>query len=176
MIPLKPIFLLALFATPTLAQHSHTNHGPAVVTESGQSQFAAITEIVEVLMNDPSTDWASVDVQALRDHLVDMDNVTTRSVVSVAENNTNVVFTVTGQPEVAQSIQAMVTAHSPMLASETGWKVSTSNIANGAVLTVFPSRPEQRRQVLGLGFYGLLTIGAHHQLHHLVIAKGMSPH
>ena len=127
-------------------------------------------------MNDPSTDWASVDVQALRDHLVDMDNVTTRSVVSVAENNTNVVFTVTGQPEVAQSIQAMVTAHSPMLASETGWKVSTSNIANGAVLTVIPSRPEQRRQVLGLGFYGLLTIGAHHQLHHLVIAKGMSPH
>ena len=176
MIPLKPFLLLTLIATPTWAQHSHTSHGSAEVAETGQSQFAAIAEIVEVLMNDPSTDWASVDVQALRDHLLDMDNVTTRSVVAVTENGSDVVFTVTDQPEVAQSIQAMVTAHSPMLASETGWAVSASTIANGAVLTVTPSGPAQRRQVLGLGFYGLMTIGAHHQQHHLMIAQGHDPH
>ncbi|MFV2052365.1 hypothetical protein [Aliiroseovarius sp. YM-037] len=168
--------LLLLIAAPAQAQHTHGNHGSADVTETGQAQFASIAEIVTVIRDDPSTDWARVDIQALRDHLVDMDNVTTRSMVAVEEADASVIFTITGDAEVAQSIQNMVTAHTPMLAAETGWSVASALVADGAMMTITVSDDEQRHQVLGLGFYGVMTIGAHHQQHHLMIAKGDDPH
>ncbi len=38
--------------------------------------FGAVQEIVEILEADPATDWSKVDIDALRQHLIDMDNVT----------------------------------------------------------------------------------------------------
>ena len=35
---------------------------------------------------------------------------------------------------------------------------------------------EELNQVLVLGLFGLMTIGVHHQQHHLMIATGRSPH
>ena len=29
---------------------------------------------------------------------------------------------------------------------------------------------------LALGFFGVLTLGMHHQMHHLMLARGMNPH
>jgi hypothetical protein len=45
-------------------------------TQPGQSAFAAIQEIVGILDADPKTDWSKVDIEALRQHLIDMNNVT----------------------------------------------------------------------------------------------------
>ncbi len=53
-------------ATNAMAQHAHTSGSPS---ETGQSQFAAIAEIVTLLRDDPNTDWEQVDIKALRDHL-----------------------------------------------------------------------------------------------------------
>ena len=47
-------------------------------TEAGQGAFAAIQEIVAILEADPDTDWSKVDIDALRQHLVDMNAVTLR--------------------------------------------------------------------------------------------------
>jgi hypothetical protein len=163
-------------AVPAWAQHSHSSHGGVDVLETGQAQFASIAEIVAVLRNDPDTDWDHVDIQALRDHLVDMDNVTTRSMVAVKEESTRVIFTIAGDADVAASIQNMVIAHSPMLEAETGWSVASAIVPNGATMTITVTEDAQRSQLLGLGFYGVMTIGAHHQGHHLMIAKGRSPH
>lgn len=54
-------------------------------TEAGQAAFATIAEIVAILTADPATDWAKVDIEALRQHLIDMDNVTLRAAVSVEQ-------------------------------------------------------------------------------------------
>ncbi|NSX53333.1 hypothetical protein HRQ87_00795 [Sulfitobacter sp. 1151] len=132
--------------------------------------------MVAVLRDDPATDWERVDIQALRDHLVDMDNVTTGSAVVADEDGANVIFTITGDADVVASIQNMVTAHSPMLASETGWSVDSALIPYGAKMTITVTDDAERRQLLSLGFYGVMTIGAHHQGHHLMIAMGRSPH
>ena len=35
--------------------------------------------IVEILEADPATDWGKVNIEALRQHLIDMDNVTLRA-------------------------------------------------------------------------------------------------
>lgn len=50
--------------------------------ETGQSAFAAIQEIVAMLEADPKTDWSKVDIEALRQHLIDMNNVTLGAVVT----------------------------------------------------------------------------------------------
>ena len=47
-----------------------------IATQAGQGAFAAIQEVVEILAADPKTDWSKVNIDALRQHLVDMDNVT----------------------------------------------------------------------------------------------------
>lgn len=159
------IFVVASNAT---AQHAHPSNA---ASETGQSQFAAIAEIVTLLRDDPDTDWSQVDIKALRDHLVDMDNVTTRASVERAVDGLNVTFVITGDDVVAASIQRMVLAHSSMLQGSSGWSVVADDHENGASMSVQVDTDETLNQVLGLGFFGLMTIGAHHQQHHLMIAE-----
>ena len=54
----------------------HGNSAAVTATQPGQSAFAAIQEIVDILEADPKTDWSKVNIDALREHLVDMSNVT----------------------------------------------------------------------------------------------------
>ncbi|MFT5065953.1 MAG: hypothetical protein ACJAXK_002351 [Yoonia sp.] len=160
-------------ATNAISQHAHTNSS---ALETGQSQFAAISEIVAILREDPKTDWAKIDIDGLRSHLVDMDNVTTKAVVETTANAMTVTFLVTGNAAVAPSIQRMVLAHSPMLQQATGWSVKATEHADGATMVVTLTSLNEMTEVTGLGFFGLMTIGAHHQRHHLMIAQGNSPH
>ena len=160
-------------ASGAMAQHAHTSGSPL---ETGQSQFAAIAEIVTLLRGDPETDWAQVDIKALRDHLVDMDNVTTKASVQRTVDGTSVTFKVTGDDAVAASIERMVLAHSPMLQGSSDWIVTAGELEGGASMLVQTGSEKELNQVLGLGFFGLMTIGAHHQQHHLMIATGRSPH
>ena len=99
-------------ASGAMAQHAHMSWSP---NETGQSQFAAIAEIVTLLRDDPNTDWAQVDIKALRDHLVDMDNVTTKASVERTVDGTSVMFIVMGGDVVASSIRRMMLTHSLIL-------------------------------------------------------------
>ena len=65
------------------AQHDMSMHtaSAAVPASSGQAAFATISEVVRMLEADSTTDWSKVNVEALRQHLVDMDAVTMRSIV-----------------------------------------------------------------------------------------------
>lgn len=160
-------------ASNAMAQHAHSSGSPS---ETGQSQFAAIAEIITLLRDNPNTDWAQVDIKALRDHLVDMENVTTRALVERTVNGMGVTFMVTGDDVVAASIRRMVLAHSPMLQRSSDWTVIAKETESGASMLVQVGSNKELNQVLGLGFFGLMTIGAHHQQHHLMIATGQSPH
>ena len=156
-------------ASGAMAQHTHTSGSPS---ETGKSQFAAIAEIVTLLRDDPNTDWAQVDIKALRDHLVDLDNVTTRASIERTVDGIGVTFIVTGDDVVAASIRRMVLTHSPMLQGISDWTVIADETEGGASMLVQVRSDEELNQVLGLGFFGLMTIGAHHQQHHLMIAIG----
>jgi hypothetical protein len=160
-------------ASGVLAQHDHQSNLPL---ESGQSQFAAIAEIVELLRDDPKTDWPQVNINALREHLVDMDNLTTQAKVDQSIADMHVTFTITGDGLVAKSIQRMILAHSKMLTQSSNWPVIADSLPNGATMTIQARSSEELDQILGLGFFGVMTVGAHHQQHHVMIAKGSSPH
>ena len=63
----------------TAHDHAAMTHVSVVPSEPGQGAFASVAEIVVLLMADPKTDWAHVDFNALRGHLIDMDMVVTHA-------------------------------------------------------------------------------------------------
>lgn len=172
-----PIALLAAAALQN-AGHSHAAMqaapGAAAPTEIGQSTYAAIGEIVGILVADPATDWSRVNVDALRAHLVDMDNVTLRATSMTEKLPNGARFRVTGGSDTVGSIQRMTRSHFTADNIPGGWKMVTEALPNGASVTVTSDKPADAQRIQALGFFGILTLGAHHQPHHLMIAKGMS--
>jgi hypothetical protein len=147
---------------------------PEGVMEGGQSAFAAIQEIVEQLMADPKTDWSRVDIEALRQHLIDMDNVTLRARVSAREIEGGARFEATSEDTaVTTSIRAMVPAHAAAMDGAEGWTMQAEEIPGGAALSVAGNDPAR---IMALGFIGVMTVGMHHQAHHFALATGQDPH
>ena len=91
--------------------HSPAQKQSSGPTEVGEGAFAAIQEIVALLNADPKTDWSKVDIDALRQHLVDMNNVTLKASVTSAPIDAGVRFEVTGEGSVRDLIRRMVLAH-----------------------------------------------------------------
>ena len=144
------------------------------VTEGGQSAFAAIQEAVARILADPQTDWTRVDIEALRQHLIDMDNVTLRARVKTREVADGYRFEATSEgPAVTASIRHMVPAHVATVNGVEGWTMQAEEIPGGAALTVTSGDPARIR---ALGFIGVMTVGMHHQTHHLALALGQNPH
>jgi hypothetical protein len=144
-------------------------------TETGQSAFAAIQEIVGLLENDPNTDWLKVNIDALRDHLLDMDAVTLHATVDDRPVNGGIAFTVTGEGPVIDSIRRMVMAHAATMNGVNGWQYAPMEAPGGAIMTVIVPAQDQEK-LRALGFFGVLTVGMHHPEHHLMIARGKHPH
>jgi hypothetical protein len=181
-------FILALplavagLAIPALAGdmqgHDQTHqamHGGAAPdpVEPGQGAFAAIQEIAAILEADPSTDWSRVDLGALRRHLVDMNALVLSAEVTEREIPGGIEATVSGAGRAGEAAQRMVPAHAGELARIEGWVAAAKEPAGGnIVLRVTSADPRAVAHIRGLGFFGLMASGAHHQQHHLAIARG----
>jgi hypothetical protein len=138
--------------------------------------FAAIQEIVGILEADPQTDWSKVNIEALRQHLIDMNNVTLHAHATREDVADGIRFLATGDGPVVGSIRRMVFAHAAVMNGVGGWTYQPAEIPNGAALTVTVADPGDIAQVKALGFIGILAKGSHHQAHHLMIASGRNPH
>ncbi|TSE12840.1 hypothetical protein C1D09_007035 [Mesorhizobium intechi] len=149
--------------------------GEAVPTEPGQGAFAAIQEIVAILEADPDADWSRVDIDALRAHLVDMNAVTLAADVKSEPVAGGTRFLVTGSGAVHDSVRRMLKAHAAAMNGADGWRFDASDIDGGASLTVWPPAKDADK-LRGLGFFGLMAQGMHHQRHHMMIARGEDPH
>jgi hypothetical protein len=164
---------------PMKASDMHATHmsasSPGQPTQPGQGAFAAIQEIVEFLEADPKTDWSKVNIDALRQHLVDMNNVTLSAEVKADDIESGMRFTVTGTGSVIASVRRMVSAHAATMNGVDGWKFTSAEIDNGAALSVLVPQQDVPK-LRGLGFLGVMTHGMHHQQHHLMIARGDAPH
>lgn len=158
--------------------HAATNEQPvaATPTQPGQGAFAAIQEIVAMLDADPNTDWSKVDIDGLRRHLVDMNNVTLHAEADATPVENGMRFTVTGAGPVRESIRRMVTAHAATMSGANGMTIAAEDHPEGAVMRVTVSDPADPAKLKGLGFFGIMTLGMHHQAHHLMIAAGRAPH
>lgn len=141
----------------------------------GQAAFGAIAEVVRVLKMDQSTDWSRVDIEALRQHLIDMDEVTMRAAVTHRKLPDGVEIDVTGTGRTLAAIQRVLASHAAMLEHEPDYRSAAQQTANGIRFTVTARNPSDARVVLriqGLGFAGLLTEANHHASHHVALARG----
>ena len=182
---IETILAMAVATAQPAVDHAQMDHSAMVAPaasavaepkEPGQSAYAAIGEIVRILVADPATDWSKVDVDALRRHLVDMDAVTLRSAVATTRLANGARFVVTGAPDTAAAIKRMVTSHFSQPDVGTGWKFAASPRPDGAVIEVTAADPANAQRIAALGFYGILSMGDHHQPHHLMMARGGMKH
>ena len=57
----------------TMGDHAEMPGVSTIPMLPGQDAFGAMQEIVHILDVDPQTDWSKVDLEALRQHLIDMN-------------------------------------------------------------------------------------------------------
>jgi len=80
-------------------------------TQPGQAAFGAMQEIVRMLEADPDTDWSKVTLTALREHLLDMDEVTLRAVVKEERVDGGLRVEISGTDRTLAAIHRIVPAH-----------------------------------------------------------------
>lgn len=176
------------------AQHDH-DHGaashehdadpgepvsaPVNLQESGNGAFAAIQEVVaELNARGGETDWSRVDLEALRQHLIDMERfIVEAEIVEREDVEGGIRVAVRGSdPETDRSLRRSLHAHAPMLEQETGWSVSVSDRDDAVVLRATAETSDEVERIRGLGYVGLMVTGSHHREHHWLIATGRQPH
>lgn len=77
-------------------------------TMAGQDAFGTIQEIVQMLQADPATDWSKVNIGALREHLIDMNEVTLHAAASERMLDNGIEIAVTGEGRTLTAIKRMV--------------------------------------------------------------------
>ena len=170
---------------PRAGMHEHEGmstammHGPGpaggMPTEPGQAAFGAIQEIVRMLLTDPATNWSKVNIDALRQHLIDMDELTLHAEAKKAPIENGLRVLVTGGGRTIEAIQRMVPAHAQDINGLYGWSVQAKTIPDGEELTVTGNSAADEQKIRALGFMGIMVLGTH-QMHHLAIAKGEMMH
>lgn len=148
----------------------------ATPTLPGQDAFGAVQEIVRILEADPKTDWSKIDLEALRQHLIDMNELTLKADAVAKPVDSGVEIAVTGSGRTLAAIQRMLPAWAETMNGYKGWATKVAALPNGMLLTVTSADSKEVPHIRGLGFIGLLASGAHHQPHHLAIAKGEFVH
>lgn len=153
----------------------HGRESGALPTSPGQDAFGAIQEVVQILEADPKTDWSKVNIGALREHLIDMNEVTLNAKASERMLDNGIEVTMTGDGRTRDAIKRMVPAHVRELSAH-GWDAKTEDLPNGVKMTVMTSATQPLAKLKALGFIGIMAQGAHHQPHHLMMAKGEFAH
>ena len=156
--------------------HQHQVGGGTMPKQPGQDAFGALQEIVGILDADPKTDWSKVDLEALRQHLIDMNEVTLHAEAASKQIDNGVEIAVTGSGRTLLAIQRMIPAYAQMANGHNGWTAKVSEVPSGELLTVTATDPKEVRHIRGLGFIGLLASGSWHQPHHLAMARGQFDH
>lgn len=138
----------------------------------GQDAFGAAQEIVQILESNPATDWSKVNMDRLREHLIDMNEVTLHAQAVVDEIPDGISMHVSGEGRTLEAIQRLIPAQAKELGNSGVWRATVSQVSDGVILTVQAVDANEVAKIKGLGYFGLLTIGSHHQMHHLMIASG----
>ena len=140
--------------------HGQQSAATGAPTMPGQDAFGTIQEIVQILQSDPKTDWSKVNIDALRQHLIDMNEVTLHAAAAQRMIDNGIEITVTGEGRTLEAIKRMVPAHVNEL-HEIGWSAKSEDLPNGVKLTVLASEAQPLTKLKALGFMGIMVQGGH---------------
>lgn len=166
------ILILSCVSARDMAQMQMGQSTP--LTMPGNEIFGTIQEVVQKLEADPKTDWSKVDLEALRQHLLDMkaftEEVDIISKKSIAKGVKIQVHAQTRRAGIA--LKHLFSMHPAMLKMEKGWDMEAKHNGDLWTITCTTSKSAEVEKIRALGYIGLLAEGAHHQLHHWMIATG----
>ncbi|MEO1891115.1 MAG: hypothetical protein ABGX45_05455, partial [Candidatus Thioglobus sp.] len=167
--------------------HANMNHAammgnntaatPAVLTESGTDPFATIQEVITALEANPDTNWEKVNIEALRLHLVEMQDMTLN--IDVTQTHIDNGFKAVVAPTSSRAVKSLtrvLSAHPAQMKAETGWDMQVQNNNGVFTLTVTTDNVKDVAKIRGLGYIGVMAYGNHHQPHHWAMASGDNPH
>jgi hypothetical protein len=138
---------------------------------SGQSALDVVSAVISELQANPDTDWSRINIDALRQHLVDMDRVALYAQAETRDIEGGSEFTVSGDDErTVQAIQRMVPSHALQIERELGWEISSTETRTGIELQI--NAGNDAAMIRALGFFGFMVLGEHHDDHHLMMAGG----
>jgi hypothetical protein len=185
-LPRRPVLLLgiallaavdtgSLWAQTSVDQETMRLHHHSAVAAGkdpslgGQDAFAALQEVVQLLEADPSTDWTKVELEHLRQHLIDMNAVTLGAAVEQHPVEGGIEAVVTGSGRVLDAIRRMVPAHLQVIESTHlhGWHSKVENVPEGVIVTVTATDPAEVSRLIGV-----MVSGDHHRQHHMALARG----
>lgn len=167
------IFLILGLSGTVYGQHA-MHHSSTPLTEPGNDIFGTIQEVVQKLEADPETDWSQVNLEALRQHLLDMKAFTEEiEVLTKNQIQKGIVIKVRPQSDrAAQALKRLFNMHPNMIKKEKGWDMDVKQDDGNWIITCTTDDETSVEKLRALGYIGLLTEGAHHQLHHWMIATG----
>jgi len=173
-------------AAPLAAQHAeHSGHADHIMaepaasdlpSEPGDGSFAAIIEIVAMLSADPETEWTRVDIDGLREHLVDMNQLIVGASVRSEPLPDGLRMRIATSGRAGEAASRMVPAHTPFLETETGWQSEVARDEDDILWIVTAEKAGDVAQIQALGFFGLMATGDHHRMHHMAMARGDGAH
>ncbi|RTZ62716.1 MAG: hypothetical protein DSZ29_07705 [Aquificaceae bacterium] len=160
------------------ASQAPKNPSNTILKEAGNDVFGTIQEAIKQLDANPNTNWAKVDLEALRQHLIDMKNFTVDVAILSQKNTpkgTNIVIKATTDAAKKSLARAMA-AHPAMLKAETGWTMKAKAEEDKFILDISTEKPAEVARLRALGYIGVMALGNHHQIHHWMMASGNNPH
>ena len=149
----------------------------AILSEAGTDPFAVIQEVIALLEANPDTDWSAVNIEALRLHLVEMQDMTLN--VTVEQEPIKLGFKAVITPTTNRALQSMsrvLSVHPSQMKEETGWDMVVTNNNGIFTITVTTNQLQDVDKIRGLGYIGIMAYGNHHQPHHWAMASGDNPH
>lgn len=190
---MKRFFLISIFMLSSVlvfGQHQHNQHAAhqknhhdsklphTPLKQTGSDVFDAIQEVIKHLKADPNTDWTKVNLESLRQHLIDMKAFTEEVEVLQQEAvEKGIRIVVKGETERAEkALGNMLKMHPKMMKMERNWEMKAEKKKDVYEIICTTENSEEIALIRGLGYIGLIVEGAHHQVHHWMMATGAGHH
>ncbi len=163
-----------VFSASTFAQPHKSTSFKSPLTMPGNEIFGTIQEVIHKLEADPNTDWSKVNLEALRQHLLDM-KAFTEEVQVLDKKPIPDGVEIHVRPETKRAhgaLKRLFMMHPKMLKEEKGWDMKARRNGDIWTITCTTQKSSEVEKIRVLGYIGLLAEGAHHQYHHWLIATG----
>jgi hypothetical protein len=96
----------------------------------GQDAFGALQEIVRILEADPHTDRSKVNMDGLREHLIDMNEVTLHTDAAIRRIDGGIEVAVTGAGRTLAAIERMIPDQARHLDATHDWHVTSQPLSS----------------------------------------------
>ena len=138
---------------------------------AGDDALGAMQETVGLLLADPTTDWRTVRIARLRDHLVDLDEVVRRAEVEEREIDGGLEILLSGP--VLAATRRVVTRHVDEVGGFRDWEITLDDLGETLRLELTAEDPAEVEVLRALGFYGFLASGEQPRERHLAVVRGL---